>query len=86
MVTGSCTQVRRLESQGLTSKQAEAITAVITEVLNDILENVGQTFTSIHEAQRVSFFLPQRLVLIVIHQTFVMIYRFYGAIQSRLSY
>ncbi|KAG0621141.1 hypothetical protein M758_4G272300 [Ceratodon purpureus] len=44
--------VRRLESQGLTSKQAEAITAVITDVLNDILENVGQTFTSIHEAQR----------------------------------
>jgi len=44
--------VKRLESQGLTSKQSEAITAVITEVLNDSLENVGQTFTSIHEAQR----------------------------------
>jgi hypothetical protein len=44
--------VRRLESQGLTSKQAEAICAVITEVLNDSLENVGQTFTSIHDAQR----------------------------------
>lgn len=44
--------VKRLESQGLTSAQAEAITAVITEVLNDSLENVGQTFTSKHEMQR----------------------------------
>ncbi|KAG0607342.1 hypothetical protein M758_8G021400 [Ceratodon purpureus] len=44
--------VRRLESEGLTPKQSEAITAVITEVLNDSLENVGQTFTSIHEMQR----------------------------------
>lgn len=56
IVTGSCLQVRRLESQGLTSKQSEAITAVITDVLNDTLENVGETFTSIHEAQRVSIF------------------------------
>lgn len=38
--------VRRLESQGLTPKQAEAITAVITEVLNDSLENAAQTFAS----------------------------------------
>ncbi|OAE26285.1 hypothetical protein AXG93_3040s1020 [Marchantia polymorpha subsp. ruderalis] len=44
--------VRRLESQGLTPKQAEAITAVITEVLNDSLENVAQTFTSKSEMQR----------------------------------
>jgi len=44
--------VKRLESQGLTSKQAEAITAVITEVLNDSLENVGQSFTSKNEMQR----------------------------------
>ncbi len=46
-------QVRRLESQGLTAKQAEAITAVITEVLNDSLENVAQAFTSKTEMQRV---------------------------------
>jgi hypothetical protein len=45
--------VRRLESQGLTAKQAEAITAVITEVLNDSLENVAQAFTSKTEMQRV---------------------------------
>ncbi|KAL2650314.1 hypothetical protein R1flu_018442 [Riccia fluitans] len=44
--------VRRLESQGLTPKQAEAITAVITEVLNDSLENVAQSFTSKSEMQR----------------------------------
>ncbi|CAM6096582.1 unnamed protein product [Calypogeia fissa] len=44
--------VRRLESQGLTAKQAEAITAVITEVLNDSLETVAQTFTSKSELQR----------------------------------
>lgn len=46
-------QVRRLESQGLTPKQAEAITAVITEVLNDSLENVAQSFTSKTEMTRV---------------------------------
>ena len=46
-------QVRRLEAQGLTPKQAEAITAVITEVLNDSLENVAQSFTSKTEMQRV---------------------------------
>ncbi|XP_024362951.1 protein FMP32, mitochondrial [Physcomitrium patens] len=44
--------VRRLESQGLTAKQAEAITAVITEVLNDSLENVAQSFTSKTEMTR----------------------------------
>lgn len=46
-------QVRRLEAQGLTPKQAEAITAVITEVLNDSLENVAQSFTSKTEMTRV---------------------------------
>ncbi|GLJ04689.1 hypothetical protein SUGI_0001340 [Cryptomeria japonica] len=44
--------VRRLEAQGLTSKQAEAITATITEVLNDSLENVAQSFVSKAEMQR----------------------------------
>ncbi|KAG0453881.1 hypothetical protein HPP92_025185 [Vanilla planifolia] len=38
--------VRRLEGQGVPSKQAEAITSVITEVLNDSLQNVMQSFVS----------------------------------------
>ena len=50
---GLRSQVRRLEAQGLTPKQAEAITAVITEVLNDSLENVAQSFTSKTEMTRV---------------------------------
>ncbi|KAK9106461.1 hypothetical protein Syun_022472 [Stephania yunnanensis] len=45
--------VRRLEGQGLPSKQAEAITGVITEVLNDSLENVAQSFVSKGESQKV---------------------------------
>ncbi|GAQ84274.1 hypothetical protein KFL_001830020 [Klebsormidium nitens] len=44
--------VRRLESEGLTAKQAEAITHVITEVLSDSLENVAQNFTSKVEMQK----------------------------------
>lgn len=43
--------VRRLEAQGVPSKQAEAITASITEVLNDSLENVAQSFVSKPEMQ-----------------------------------
>lgn len=35
------------------SKQAEAITAAITEVLNDSLENVAQSFVSKAEMQKV---------------------------------
>ncbi|XP_004287840.1 PREDICTED: protein FMP32, mitochondrial [Fragaria vesca subsp. vesca] len=44
--------VRRLEGQGVPSKQAEAITAAITEVLNDSLENVSQSFVSKGEQQK----------------------------------
>ncbi|CAL5371266.1 unnamed protein product [Camellia sinensis] len=44
--------VRRLEAQGVPSKQAEAITAAITEVLNDSLENVAQSFVSKPEMQK----------------------------------
>ncbi|KAI4314790.1 hypothetical protein L6164_027663 [Bauhinia variegata] len=44
--------VRRLEGQGVPSKQAEAITAAITEVLNDSLENVSQSFVSKGEMQK----------------------------------
>ncbi|KAJ4851092.1 hypothetical protein Tsubulata_016168 [Turnera subulata] len=44
--------VRRLESQGLPSKQAEAITAAITEVLHDSIENVSQSVVSKAEMQK----------------------------------
>ncbi|KAJ3672431.1 hypothetical protein LUZ60_007152 [Juncus effusus] len=44
--------VRKLENQGVPSKQAEAITSAITEVLNDSLENVAQSFVSKGEMQR----------------------------------
>lgn len=44
--------VRRLEAQGIPSKQAEVITAAITEVLNDSLENVAQSFMSRPEMQK----------------------------------
>ncbi|CAH1437204.1 unnamed protein product [Lactuca virosa] len=45
--------VRRLEGQGVPSKQAEAITSAITEVLNDSLENVAESFVSKGEMQRI---------------------------------
>ncbi|KAI7736618.1 hypothetical protein M8C21_025703 [Ambrosia artemisiifolia] len=45
--------VRRLEGQGVPSKQAEAITSAITEVLNDSLENVAQSFVSKGEMQKI---------------------------------
>ncbi|KVI04143.1 Coiled-coil domain-containing protein 90 [Cynara cardunculus var. scolymus] len=44
--------VRRLEAQGVPSKQAEAITSAITEVLNDSLESVADTFTSNADMQK----------------------------------
>ncbi|KAF7828928.1 protein FMP32, mitochondrial-like [Senna tora] len=44
--------VRRLEGQGVPSQQAEAITAAITEVLNDNLESVSHSFVSKGEMQK----------------------------------
>ncbi|MQL96919.1 hypothetical protein Taro_029602, partial [Colocasia esculenta] len=44
--------VRKLEAEGIPSKQAEAITSAITEVLNDSLENVTQSFVSHGELQK----------------------------------
>ncbi|KAI3451029.1 hypothetical protein Pfo_007694 [Paulownia fortunei] len=44
--------VRRLEAQGVPSKQAEAITGAMTEVLNDSLENVSYSFVSKGEMQK----------------------------------
>ncbi|KAL8231060.1 hypothetical protein R6Q57_000838 [Mikania cordata] len=45
--------VRRLEGEGVPTKQAEAITSAIIEVLNDSLENVSQSFVSKGEMQRI---------------------------------
>ncbi|KAD7117516.1 hypothetical protein E3N88_04784 [Mikania micrantha] len=45
-------QVRSLEAQGVPSKQAEAITSTITEVLNDSLENVSDSFVSKSDMQK----------------------------------
>ncbi|KAI3669511.1 hypothetical protein L6452_40747 [Arctium lappa] len=45
--------VRRLEGEGVPSKQAEAITSAVIEVLNDSLENVAQSFVSKGEMQRI---------------------------------
>ncbi|WCJ32567.1 hypothetical protein M5689_013984 [Euphorbia peplus] len=44
--------VRRLESQGVPSNQAEAITAAITQVLHDSLENLSQSVVSKGEMQK----------------------------------
>lgn len=53
--------VRRLEGQGVPSKQAEAITAAITEVLNDSLENVSQSFVSKGEMQKIEMIQESNL-------------------------
>jgi hypothetical protein len=45
--------VRKLESQGVPTKQAEAITSSITEVLNDSLESISESFVSKAEMQKV---------------------------------
>ncbi|VFQ75484.1 unnamed protein product [Cuscuta campestris] len=45
--------VRELEGQGVPSKQAEAITAAITDVLTDSLESVSRSFVSKHELQKI---------------------------------
>lgn len=44
--------VRKLESQGFTADQAEAITSAMTDVLNDSLENVAQSFVSKSDLQK----------------------------------
>ena len=56
-------QVRSLEAQGLPSKQAEAITGAITEVLNDSLGVVSQLVVSKGEMQKVSFCCDKSLLL-----------------------
>ncbi|PIA57124.1 hypothetical protein AQUCO_00600095v1 [Aquilegia coerulea] len=44
--------VRGLESQGVPSKQAEAITSALTQVMSDSSENVAQSFISKLEMQK----------------------------------
>ncbi|KAL6576081.1 hypothetical protein OROHE_000552 [Orobanche hederae] len=44
--------VRRLEAQGVPSKQAEAITGAMTEVLSDSLDNASHWFVSKGEMQK----------------------------------
>lgn len=46
-----------LEAEGVPSKQAEAITAAMTEVLHDSLENVSQSAISKAEMQKVGFLI-----------------------------
>ena len=59
-------QVRKLESQGVPTKQAEAITSAITEVLNDSLESISESFVSKAEMQKVAALtLRDRLFLSV---------------------
>ena len=59
-------QVRKLESQGVPTKQAEAITSAITEVLNDSLESISESFVSKAEMQKVvALTLRDRLFLSV---------------------
>jgi len=54
--------VRSLEAQGVPSKQAEAITSAITEVLNDSLENVSESFVSKAEMQKVIVSITGKLI------------------------
>ncbi|CAI5465351.1 unnamed protein product [Closterium sp. Yama58-4] len=44
--------VRRLEAEGLTAKQSEAITHLITEVLHESLDTAAHTFVSKSEMQK----------------------------------
>ncbi|XP_022929338.1 uncharacterized protein LOC111435941 isoform X3 [Cucurbita moschata] len=53
--------VRKLEGQGVPSNQAEAITAAITEVLNDSLENISHSFVSKGEMQKVEMIQDSNL-------------------------
>ena len=53
MSSFSSEQVRRLEAEGLTAKQAEAITHLITEVLHESLETAADTFVSKPDMQKV---------------------------------
>ncbi|CAN4078793.1 unnamed protein product [Withania somnifera] len=53
--------VRKLEAQGVPTKHAEAITAAITEVLNDSLENVAQNLVSKADLQRLEMIQESKL-------------------------
>ncbi|KAE9450321.1 hypothetical protein C3L33_17761, partial [Rhododendron williamsianum] len=53
--------VKKLEAQGVPSKHAEAITAAITEVLNDNLVNVTHSFVSKAETQKIEMIQESNL-------------------------
>ncbi|GAV75908.1 DUF1640 domain-containing protein [Cephalotus follicularis] len=53
--------VRGLEAEGVPSKQAEAITAAITQVLNDSLENVSHSIVSKAEMQKIEMIQDSNL-------------------------
>ncbi|XP_074571835.1 uncharacterized protein LOC141828322 [Curcuma longa] len=53
--------VRKLEAQGLPTKQAEAITSTITETLNDCLENVAHSFVSKSEMDKIEMIQDSNL-------------------------
>lgn len=50
-------QVKSLEAEGMPTKQAEAVTAALTHVLNETLENVAQSLVSQPELQKVKSFM-----------------------------
>lgn len=54
--------MRKLESQGVPTKQTEAITSAITEVLNDSLESISESFVSKAEMQKVTPAIACRLL------------------------
>ncbi|KAI5056421.1 hypothetical protein GOP47_0028239 [Adiantum capillus-veneris] len=49
--------VRKLEAQGFDAKQAEAITAAMTDILNDCLQNVSDSFVSKSELDQYNMML-----------------------------
>lgn len=56
-------KVKRLEGEGMTQKQAEAITAVVTEVLQDSLNTIAHSFVSREEMIKVGLTLSTLLFL-----------------------
>lgn len=67
LVAGDVLQVKRLEAEGLTPQQAEAITHVITDALHESLESASRTFVSNSEMQKVrKCTFPQLLTLLLL--------------------
>lgn len=60
--------MRKLEAQGVESRQAQAITEAMMEVLNDSMENVSGSYVSKSEMQKVSRVSNFRGFMIVIEE------------------